>query len=142
MTAYLLMFGAAFLAATILPFYSEVIVVGMVVDRPEEWVWIWLVASLGNTLGSAANWVLGRYLEGYQDRRWFPFKVGKLSRAQEWFQKYGVWSLLLAWAPVGGDALTFLAGVMTVNFTLFWILTFVGKAGRYLVLINVTQLAM
>ncbi|MDA9830012.1 VTT domain-containing protein, partial [Akkermansiaceae bacterium] len=68
--------------------------------------------------------------------------VGKLSRAQEWFQRYGVWSLLLAWAPVGGDALTFLAGVMRVNFTLFWILTFVGKAGRYLVLINVTQLAM
>jgi membrane protein YqaA with SNARE-associated domain len=55
MKAYLLMFGGAFLAATILPFYSEVIVVGIVVDRPEEWVWIWLVASLGNTLGSAAN---------------------------------------------------------------------------------------
>lgn len=141
MTAYLIMFGAAFLAATILPFYSEVFVVGMVVDRPEEWGWIWLVASLGNTLGSAANWVLGRYLIRFQDRRWFPFKVDQLSRSQRWFQKYGAWSLLLAWAPVGGDALTFLAGVMRVNFTLFWILTFVGKAGRYLVLIKVTQLA-
>lgn len=137
MTAYLIMFGAAFLAATLLPFYSEVLVVGLLVDRPDEWFWIWLVASLGNTLGSAVNWVLGRYLLRYQDRKWFPFKADGFSRSQRWFQKYGVWSLLMAWAPIGGDALTFIAGVMRVNFTLFWVLTFIGKAGRYMAIILV-----
>ena len=142
MTAYLLMFWAAFLAATLLPFSSEVIVVGVVLDRPSEWLWIWLVASLGNTLGSAFNWVLGRYLERYQDRRWFPFKKEGLTRSQQWFQKYGVWSLLLAWAPVVGDALTFFAGVMRVHFLLFWVLTFVGKSARYFVVIRLAQLAM
>jgi membrane protein YqaA with SNARE-associated domain len=137
MTAYLIMFGAAFLAATLLPFYSEVLVVGLLVDRPDEWFWIWLVASLGNTLGSALNWVLGRYLLRYQDRKWFLFKTDGLSRSQRWFQKYGVWSLLMAWTPIGGDALTFIAGVMRVNFTLFWVLTFIGKAGRYMAIILV-----
>lgn len=141
MTAYLIMFGAAFLAATLLPFYSEVLVVGLLVDRPDEWFWIWLVASLGNTLGSAVNWVLGRYLLRFQDRKWFPFKSDKLSRSQKWFQKYGAWSLLMSWAPIGGDALTFLAGVMRVNFFLFWVLTFAGKSGRYLAIILVMQLA-
>jgi len=139
MTAYLVMFGAAFLAATLLPFYSEVLVVALVLDRPEEWIWIWLVASLGNTLGSAVNWLLGRYLLKYQDRKWFPFKSDGLSRSQRWFQKYGVWSLLMAWAPIGGDALTFVAGVMRVNFWLFWVVTFAGKAGRYLVLIGLAD---
>ena len=139
MTAYLIMFGAAFLAATLLPFYSEFLVVGLVVDRPDEWVWIWLVATLGNTLGSAVNWVLGRYLLRFQDHKWFPFKSDGLSRSQQWFQRYGVWSLLMAWAPIGGDALTFLAGVMRVPFALFWVLTFAGKAARYLVVIGVTQ---
>lgn len=138
MTAYLTMFWVAFLAATLLPFYSEVLVIGLVVDRPDEWFLIWLVASLGNTLGSAVNWVMGRYLLRYQDRKWFPFKSDGLSRSQRWFQKYGVWSLLMAWAPIGGDALTFLAGVMRVNFTLFWVLTFAGKGARYLVIIVVT----
>lgn len=133
------MFGAAFLAATLLPFYSEFLVVGLVVDRPDEWVWIWLVATLGNTLGSAVNWVLGRYLLRFQDHKWFPFKSDGLSRSQQWFQRYGVWSLLMAWAPIGGDALTFLAGVMRVPFALFWVLTFAGKAARYLVVIGVTQ---
>lgn len=90
MTAYFLMFGAAFLAATLLPFYSEVLVAGLAVDRPDEWVWIWLVATLGNTLGSAVNWLLGRYLLRYQDRKWFPFKADRFSRSQQWFQKYGV----------------------------------------------------
>lgn len=142
MTAYFLMFGAAFLAATLLPFSSEVIVVGMVVDRSDEWVWIWLVASLGNTLGSAFNWVLGRYFERFRNRRWFPFKDDGLVRSQQWFQKYGAWSLLLAWVPVVGDALTFFAGVMRVNFILFWILTFVGKSGRYFVVIYLAQLAI
>jgi membrane protein YqaA with SNARE-associated domain len=141
MTAYLVMFGAAFLAATLLPFYSEVLVVGLLLDRPDEWFWIWLVASFGNTLGSAANWVLGRYLLRYQERKWFPFKTAGVSRSQQWFQKYGVWSLLMAWAPIGGDALTFIAGVMRVNFALFWVLTFVGKAGRYLVIILAMKLA-
>jgi membrane protein YqaA with SNARE-associated domain len=139
MTAYFLMFGAAFLAATLLPFYSEVLVAGLAVDRPDEWVWIWLVATLGNTLGSAVNWLLGRYLLRYQDRKWFPFKADRFSRSQQWFQKYGVWSLLMSWAPVGGDALTFLAGVMRVKFPLFWVFTFVGKGTRYLVVILVAQ---
>lgn len=142
MTAYLLMFGAAFLAATILPLYSEVIVVGMLADRPDEWFWIWLVASLGNTLGSAVNWAMGRFLLRYQDRKWFPFKTGSFSRSQKWFQKYGAWSLLMAWAPIGGDALTFLAGVMRVNFVLFWVLTFAGKSGRYLAIILVMKFAL
>jgi membrane protein YqaA with SNARE-associated domain len=47
----------------------------------------------------------------------------------------------MAWAPIGGDALTFIAGVMRVNFALFWVLTFVGKAGRYLVIILAMKLA-
>jgi membrane protein YqaA with SNARE-associated domain len=141
MTAYLAVFWVAFLAATLLPFYSEVLVVGLLVDRPDEWFWIWLVASVGNTLGSVVNWLLGRFLLRYQDRKWFPFKMEKLSRSQRWFQKYGVWSLLMAWAPVGGDALTFVAGVMRVPFWLFSALTFAGKAGRYLVVVWITALA-
>ena len=141
MIAYLSLFGAAFLAATLLPFYSEVLVVGLLMDRPNEWFWIWLVASFGNTLGSAANWVLGRFLLRYQERKWFPFKANGLSRSQRWFQKYGAWSLLMAWAPIGGDALTFIAGVMRVNFALFWVLTFVGKAGRYLAIVLAMKLA-
>src|SRR5690606_37572556 len=86
-----------------------------------------LFAASGNTLGSAVNWGIGRFLLHYEDRRWFPFKKDKLGLAQRWFQKYGVWSLLMAWAPIGGDALTFIAGIMKVPFPIFILLTGIGK---------------
>jgi len=138
MVEYLLIFVSAFGAATLLPFYSEILVVARLLKYPESWAWVWLVASTGNTLGAGVNWWLGRYLLRYQQRRWFPFKKDKMGYAQRWYQKYGVWSLLLAWAPVGGDALTFIAGVMKVRFDVFLVLTFIGKSIRYLVVIYLT----
>jgi membrane protein YqaA with SNARE-associated domain len=135
MLDYLLIFGSAFIAATLLPFYSEVVVVSTLVLKPENWLWIWIVASLGNTLGAVVNWLIGLYLLHFQDRKWFPFKPDQLGKAQSWFQKYGVWSLLMAWAPVGGDALTFIAGTMRVRFWIFFSLTLLGKSARYAVVI-------
>ena len=133
MLAYLSLFGAAFLAATLLPFYSEVVYLGLLAG-PHDPFGLWLAATVGNTAGACVNWLLGRYLLHFQDRRWFPFKRDSLGRAQAWFQRFGVWSLLLSWAPVGGDALTFVAGVMRVRFWLFCLLTAAGKGGRYAVL--------
>jgi membrane protein YqaA with SNARE-associated domain len=71
------------------------------------------------------------YFLRFQDRRWFPFREKSLGRAQSWFQRYGAWSLLMAWMPIGGDALTFVAGLMRVNFWLFLLLVAIGKATRY-----------
>lgn len=130
MTSYLFLFGSAFLAATILPFYSEVILFAMLRDGGDPMALV-VVATLGNTLGAVVNWLLGRYLLHFQDRRWFYFNRTQVARAQNWFQRYGFWSLLMAWAPVGGDALTLVAGFMKVRLGLFLALVATGKALRY-----------
>ena len=134
MDAYLSLFLLAFLAATLVPAGSEVVFAGLLAaghDPLALWAW----ATAGNTLGAALNWVLGRYLLHFQGRAWFPFRAEGLGRAQRWFQRYGVWSLLLAWAPVFGDALTFIAGLMRVRFPVFLALTLVGKGARYAILL-------
>ena len=138
MEAYLGLFISAFLAATLVPAYSEILFASLVAGGYDPLA-LWLWASSGNTLGSAVNWALGRYLLHFQDRRWFPFKPGNLESAQRWFQKFGVWSLLLAWLPVGGDALTFIAGVMRVRFSIFIALTAIGKSARYAVLLGILE---
>lgn len=135
MSAYLSLFGLAFLAATVLPAYSEVVFAGLLSAGYDPFA-LWAWATAGNTLGAAVNWVLGRYLLQFQDRRWFPFRLNALHRAQAWFQRYGVWSLLLAWLPVGGDALTFIAGMMRVRFVIFFVLTGIGKGARYAILLG------
>jgi membrane protein YqaA with SNARE-associated domain len=136
--SYLGLFAVAFLAATILPAYSEVLFAGMLTAGYDPFA-LWAWATAGNTLGAAVNWVMGRYLLHFQDRRWFPFKPGTLGPAQRWFQRYGVWSLLLAWAPIGGDALTFIAGLMRVRFDLFLLLTAIGKGTRYAIVLALVE---
>jgi membrane protein YqaA with SNARE-associated domain len=131
---YALLFVSAFGAATLLPFYSEVTLVALLAGG-ENAVLVWAIATLGNTLGAMVNWLIGRYLTHFEQRSWFPFKPEKLHRSQLWFQKYGRWSLLLAWMPVGGDALTFIAGVMRVPIISFTLLTATGKGARYAVVI-------
>ncbi|ABD82197.1 YqaA family protein [Saccharophagus degradans] len=137
MLSYWLLFGSAFIAATIFPFYSEILLVTLLADGKNVAL-LWLFATAGNSLGAVVNWLLGKYLLRFQTKRWFPFKLDQLARYQAWFQKYGVWSLLLAWMPLGGDALTFIAGMMRVNFWVFFLLTAIGKGLRYAVVILLT----
>lgn len=134
-TSYALLFAAAFLAATVLPFYSEVYLLALYADG-EPAILLLLVATVGNTLGSLVNWILGVYLLHFKDRKWFYFSDRQIQRGQSWFNRYGVWSLLFAWLPLGGDALTLIAGLMKVPVTHFLILVTLGKSIRYLAVIG------
>ena len=136
--AYGSLFLTAFLAATVLPFYSEVLFLALLAQGYDPGLLL-SSATAGNTLGSVVNWVLGRYLVHFENRRWFPFKRERLHRAQAWFQRFGAWSLLLAWAPIGGDALTFIAGIMRVRLDLFVLLVGIGKGARYAFLLLAAQ---
>jgi membrane protein YqaA with SNARE-associated domain len=131
---YLILFSSALLAATIIPAQSEAVLVGLIL-KGQSAFWLLLgVATLGNTLGSVINWWLGRYLEHYRDKPWFPVKAATLGRAQQHFQRFGWWSLLLSWLPVVGDPLTVMAGVMRMPLLPFVAVVALAKGGRYLVL--------
>ncbi|WP_228287991.1 YqaA family protein [Thiothrix subterranea] len=132
--SYLLLFLSALLAATLIPAQSEALLVSLMLQG-ESVLWVLLVvATLGNTLGSVINWWLGRYLEHFQDKRWFPVKAASLARAQQWFQRYGWGVLLLSWLPIIGDPLTVVAGVMRMPLLPFVLVVAVAKGGRYGVL--------
>ena len=126
------LFTAAFLSATFFPFQSELVFAAMLkADHYSAWVLL-AVASIGNTLGSALNWWLGRGIAHFENRRWFPIKRPALERAEQWFTRWGKWSLLLSWVPVIGDPLTMMAGVLRMRFLPFIIIVAIAKTGRYL----------
>jgi membrane protein YqaA with SNARE-associated domain len=133
------LFGASFLAATILPAQSEVILFGMLLTHHYQTWLLVLVASVGNVLGSSANWLLGRLLARLEERRWFPVKRQAIARAEGWYHRYGRWSLLLSWAPVIGDPLTIVAGVLREPFPVFLALVTVAKVTRYLAVVAIQQ---
>ncbi len=137
-SAYLGLFLAAFGAATLLPMQSEAVLVGLLLAAEQPPALLLLVATTGNVLGSAANWLLGRYIEHLRHRRWFPVPEDKLQRARQAYQRYGRWSLLLSWVPIIGDPLTVIAGVLREPFWSILLIVLVAKAGRYLVLAVLT----
>lgn len=138
LAAYLGLFFAAFVAATILPAQSEAALVGMLLSQRYSILALLAVASIGNVLGAVVNWGLGRRIERFRDRRWFPVSGDGLDRATLWYRHYGRWSLLLSWLPIGGDALTVVAGVLREPLWSFVAIVTIAKAGRYFVLAAVT----
>ncbi|MEM9533675.1 MAG: YqaA family protein [Pseudomonadota bacterium] len=131
---YLTLFLAAFLAATIVPFASEAAVAAAALaGHPVSGVW--LAASIGNTLGAALNALLGRLLPRQRLQRWLGIPDQRLAQAERWFGRYGRYSLLLAWLPVVGDAVTVVAGLLRTGWLAFFSLVFIGKGARYAVVI-------
>jgi len=130
--AYAGLFVSAFVSATLFPGGSEALLVGLLVSGEYAVPGLLLVATTGNVLGSVVNWGLGRWVVQFQDRPWFPLAPEKLSQAQQWYQRYGKWSLLLSWVPVIGDPLTVAAGLMRERFLVFLLLVTLAKFGRYL----------
>ena len=132
------LFVVALGAATILPLQSEWLVVALLVQGERPWQTIVLVASLGNILGSVVNWLIGRSLMNFRERRWFPASQMNLARAEDWYGRYGRGSLLLSWLPIIGDPLTVIAGVLREPLWSFVVLVGLAKIGRYLALTALT----
>lgn len=135
--SFIVAYGGLFLtslgAATFLPIQSEFLLTGLLLKTNYSVVALVLVASLGNTLGSMINWLIGLQIEKFKDRKWFPATPEQLDRASRWYQRYGYWSLLLSWAPFIGDPLTLAAGLMREPLWVFVILVAIAKTLRYVI---------
>ena len=128
---YLSLFIISFLAATILPFSSELTLAGLIATSSYDNLLLLIVASLGNILGSVVNWILGFYSRNLSKKGWFPFKDQQIEKSTIWFNRFGKWSLLFAWVPIIGDPLTVAAGLLRVKFVEFLTFVAIGKIGRY-----------
>ena len=131
---YLSLFAISFLAATILPLSSELMLASLITTSNYDSLLLLIVVSFGNILGSVVNWVLGFYSRNLAIKKWFPFKETQIERSSKWFNKFGRWSLLFAWVPIIGDPLTLAAGLLRVKFLEFLILVSIGKVSRYLLI--------
>ena len=131
LAVYTALFVSAFLAATVLPVTSEAVLAGLVAAGQGDPMLLLGVATVGNTLGSAVNWLLGRGIDALRDRGGFPGSRERYDQASRTFRRFGAWTLLFAWLPLVGDAFTLVAGAARMHFGLFLALVALGKAARY-----------
>ena len=125
------LFVAAFVAATLVPAQSEAVLAALVAAGLHPVTLLVAVASAGNVLGSVVNWLFGRGIDRFRDRRWFPASPAALDRAANSYRRWGRWSLLLSWMPVIGDPLTVIAGVLREPLWSFVLLVAIAKTARY-----------
>ena len=133
------LFFSALIAATLFPMGSEVVLIALL-DLGHNAFLLWLIATSGNVLGSCINYAIGFWASDYVSNKYQNARSWQ--QGQQLYNRYGVWSLLLAWLPIIGDPLTLLAGLANTNFKLFLLLVTLGKGTRYAVLIALTQLAL
>lgn len=138
LSVYLGLFLSALGAATLLPLQSESVLVALLLSTAYPPWALLAVASLGNILGSVLNWLLGRYLEHFRHKPWFPVSDRRLQQAQRGYARYGRWSLLLSWVPIIGDPLTLVAGIMRERLWVFLLIVSLAKTTRYAVLAALT----
>lgn len=127
------LFIAAFLAATILPLSSEVVLGALLMSGLSP-VALVATATAGNVLGSLTNYALGYWGSLVVVKKWLRMSEAEFVKAEERFRKYGLVSLCFAWVPVIGDPLTVIAGILRIRLLWFVILVTAGKLARYVVI--------
>ena len=128
---YFGMFAASFLAATILPLSSEVVLSILLLNGLSP-VALVSVATVGNVLGSLTNYGLGYWASIAYIKKWLKMSEEEFVRAEQRFVKYGLFSLCFAWVPVIGDPITVVAGILRVRLVWFVLLVTAGKLLRYI----------
>ena len=129
---------SAYSSATLLPGSSELALGALLHQAPERWLWLLLLAVVGNVLGSMTSWGMGYWLACYRPAH--AWSEAGHQRAFTWLQRHGYWSLLLAWVPVVGDPLCLLAGWLRWSFWWSSLLILLGKTARYLLVILLSDL--
>ena len=112
------LFVSSFLAATLLPGGSEVVLFGVLKLHPAQFWSAVAVATLGNTLGGLSSYLIGRIIPQRQRMRGLAT-----------VQRYGMPVLLLSWVPIIGDPLCVAAGWLRLN---PWWSAFYIAAGKFL----------
>jgi membrane protein YqaA with SNARE-associated domain len=132
---YLGLFVVSFLASTVLPLSTELIVVVMPAMGFNIWL-VGIIATLGNYLGALTMYYMGWYGTDFVLSRYVTIEQDKVERAQEWFRRWGPPALLLSWVPFIGDPLCAVAGSLKMPVLTFTVWTIIGKGLRYVVLLG------
>lgn len=125
------LFIGTFLAATVLPFSSDALYLGILAVTGDVWGCL-AVGTLGNWLGSVVTYWMGWAGKWEWIEKWFKVKPETLEKQKIKIDKYGVWMALLAWVPFIGDVIAIALGFYRTRPWPTMFLLLVGKLLRFL----------
>lgn len=129
---YLTLFISALISATLFPLGSEALLIYDIKEGYNLYLLL-LFTTTGNVLGSLINYLLGLKGEEYLEKKSY-LKKEKIEKYKNFFDRFGGFALLLSWAPIVGDPVTFIAGILKYDIRKFIFIVTIAKFLRYLIL--------
>ena len=127
------LFLASFLAATILPFSSEVVFAGLIAAGLDVWSLI-IFATVGNSLGGATCYYMGKLGKIEWLNKWFKISEDKITKTTNRLQGKGSLMGFFGFLPAVGDVILVALGYMRAHASLVMISMTIGKFPRYFVI--------
>jgi membrane protein YqaA with SNARE-associated domain len=129
---YVGLFSASFLAATVVPFSSEVVFSAMVFGGLDAWTCV-LVATLGNWIGGMTCYYLGLLGKMEWIEKYLGVKKEKIDKFTDKIHKHGDWIAFFSFLPGVGDIIAVASGFFRCNVWIVTVSMLAGKFARYVV---------
>lgn len=128
---YLGLFMGSFLAATVIPFSSEFLFIGLLLTGGNPWLCL-VSATAGNWGGGLTCYGLGYLGKWEWIEKWLKVERGKLEKQKTVIDRWGPWLALVSWLPFVGDLFSVGLGFYRVRFWSTALFMLVGKGLRFL----------
>lgn len=135
---YIGLFISAFVAGSILPFSSEVVLTVLVQMGADPTLCL-ISASVGNTLGGLVCYWLGYLGNMKWIERWLKIDKQKMDKVSGFVKRYGAGMGLFGVLPWVGEVIIVLLGLMRANVYITTFTMFIGKFIRYLLIVLALQ---
>ena len=126
------LFIGTFLAATIFPFSSDALYLGILAVTKDPMGCL-IVGTLGNWLGSVASYWIGWIGKWEWIEKWFKVKPETLQKQKKTIDKFGPFLALSCWVPVVGDLFAIALGFYKTRPLWTIVMMLSGKFARFLV---------
>lgn len=136
---YIGLFIACFLAATVVPFSSEVVLIAMHQMGFNFWG-ILVVATLGNYSGLVSTYFVGRLGGNYLIERWIKPDPSKRARVEALYDRWGEPILFFSFLPIIGDLFAVVSGLLHGRLLPFTLWVLAGQFGRYWLVLSGSSL--
>ena len=133
------LFFLSVLAATIIPFGCEIYFSALVIRFPEHALYILIIATLGNNIGSMITFQMAKFFGEKKGLKFFKVSETNEERAKKFIDKIGIYASFFCFAPIIGDVIAVVFGILKANFLRFSIIMGLGKLTRFYFLAHLTE---
>jgi undecaprenyl-diphosphatase len=124
------LFIIAFIESSVFPIPPDIILIPLVIFKPSLGLYYSAVSTAGSVLGGIAGYYIG--LKGGRPLARRLFSEGKLKKVEGYFQKYGVWAVLIAaFTPIPYKVFTITSGIVRLDLKRFTIASVIGRGARF-----------